>query len=109
MDWLPDGRLIVCTRRGEVWTLSGSQWHLFASGLQEPLGILHGDTPHDVFVMQRCELTHLIDTHHAGAADRYQTVSMDFGFVGNYHEFAYGPAKDKAGYLYFSLNLEHHP
>ena len=33
MDWMPDGRLMVCTRRGEVWSLSGSQWKLFATGL----------------------------------------------------------------------------
>ena len=24
MDWMPDGRLAVCTRRGEVWTLSAA-------------------------------------------------------------------------------------
>jgi glucose/arabinose dehydrogenase len=109
MDWMPDGRLIVCTRRGEVWTLSGSQWKLFASGLQEALGLMHGDSGNDVYVMQRPELTHLVDSKGTGVADRYETVTMDFGFVGNYHEFAYGPAKDKDGYLYFSLNLEHHP
>ena len=31
MDYMPDGRLMVCTRRGEVWSLSGSQWKLFAT------------------------------------------------------------------------------
>jgi len=59
--------------------------------------------------MQRPELTHLVDSKAEGVADRYETTTMDFGFVGNYHEFAYGPAKDKDGYLYFSLNLEHNP
>ena len=39
MDWMPDGRLMICTRRGEVWSLSASQWTLFASGLQEALYI----------------------------------------------------------------------
>jgi glucose/arabinose dehydrogenase len=109
MDWMPDGRLIVCTRRGEVWTLSGSQRKLFASGLQEALGLIHGDKGNDVYVMQRPELTHLVDTDGDGIADRYETVTADFGFSGNYHEFAYGPAKDKDGYLYFSLNLAHAP
>ena len=59
--------------------------------------------------MQRPELTHLIDSKGTGAADRYETVNANFGFSGNYHEFAYGPAKDKEGYLYFSLNLAHSP
>ena len=108
MDWLPDGRLIVCTRRGEVWTLAGSQWKLFASGLQEALGLIRGDK-NDVFIMQRPELTRLVDSKGTGAADKYETVTSKFGFSGNYHEFAYGPAKDKEGYLYFSLNLSHAP
>ncbi len=108
MDWMPDGRLMVCTRRGEVWSLSGSQWKLFATGLQEALGLVHGEK-NDVYVMQRPELTHLIDSKETGTADRYQTVAANFGFSGNYHEFAYGPAKDKDGYLYFTLNLSHAP
>ena len=108
MDYMPDGRLMVCTRRGEVWSLSGSQWTLFAGGLQEALGLIHGDK-NDIYVMQRSELTRLVDTRKSGAADRYETVSANFGFSGNYHEFAYGPAKDKDGYLYFSLNLAHNP
>ena len=108
MDWMPDGRLMVCTRRGEVWSLTGSQWKLFATGLQEALGLVHGEK-NDVYVMQRPELTHLIDSKDTGTADRYQTVAANFGFSGNYHEFAYGPAKDKDGYLYFTLNLSHAP
>jgi hypothetical protein len=108
MDWMPDGRLMICTRRGDVWSLSGSQWKLFASGLQEALGLVQLDN-NNVLVMQRPELTRLVDTKGFGVADRYETVTADFGFSGNYHEFAYGPAKDKAGYVYFSLNLAHDP
>ena len=110
MDWMPDGRLAVCTRRGEVWTLdTKGQWKLFATGLQEALGVTHGDGANDLYVMQRPELTHLIDTKHAGVADRYETVNMSFCFSGNYHEFAYGPAVDRDGYVYYSLNLARNP
>lgn len=110
MDWMPDGRLAVCTRRGDVWTLDRKgQWKLFATGLQEALGLTHGDGDNDLYVMQRPELTHLVDANHDGVADRYETVTMNFGFSGNYHEFAYGPAVDREGYVYFSLNLAHNP
>jgi glucose/arabinose dehydrogenase len=109
MDWMPDGRLAVCIRRGDVWTFAKGNWKLFASGLQEPLGVMRGTGDNDLYVMQRPELTHLVDTHGTGAADLYQTVNMNFGFSGNYHEFAYGPAVDREGYVYFSLNLAHNP
>ena len=110
MDWMPDGRLAVCTRRGEVWTLDPKgNWKLFATGMQEALGLKRGDADNDLYVMQRPELTHLVDTKHTGVADRYETANMNFGFSGNYHEFAYGPATDKDGYVYYSLNLAHNP
>ena len=114
MDWMPDGRLMVCTRRGEVWAMSHSlsgeiEWKLFATGLQEALGILHGDKPNEVYVMQRPELTRLVDTKNIGVADKYETVNADFGFSGNYHEFAYGPVRDKDGNFIISLNLAHAP
>src|ERR1700761_9582397 len=65
MDWMPDGRLAVCTRRGDVWTLDRqNHWKLFASGLQEPLGLRHGESDNDLYVMHRPELTHLIDSKH---------------------------------------------
>src|SRR5258707_12497564 len=84
MDWMPDGRLMVCTRRGDVWSLSGSQWKLYASGLQEALGFVHGDKG-AVFVMQRPELPHLVDSKGSGAADRPQPVTTNFGSSGNTH------------------------
>src|SRR5271170_1659983 len=39
MGFLPDGTLMLCTRRGEVWSLHDGQWKRFASGLDEPLGL----------------------------------------------------------------------
>ena len=105
MDWMPDGRLMVCTRRGEVWSMKDGKWKLFATGLQECLGLLHGETNNDLYVMQRPELTHLIDTKGVGVADKYVTVCSDFGFSGNYHEYAYGPVKDADGNFCGTLNL----
>jgi hypothetical protein len=58
-----------------------------------------------VLVMQRAELTRLKDTDGDGTADEYETVFDDFGMSGNYHEFAYGPARDAEGNLYIVLGI----
>ena len=106
MDGMKDGRIAVAFHRGEVmiYDPSSSSWSMFASGLQEPLGLLcEGDG--SVLVMQRAELTRLRDTDGDGVADEYETVFDGFGMSGNYHEFAYGPARDGEGNLFVALGL----
>jgi len=103
---LGDGRLAACFYSGEVllYEPDSNQWQEFARGLMCPLGLLE-DKPGSLLVMQWCELTRLSDTDQDGKADFYQTVCDDFGVSGNYHEFAYGPARDKEGNLYIALNV----
>ncbi|MCH2602601.1 MAG: hypothetical protein MKZ76_06460, partial [Pedosphaera sp.] len=106
LTFLPDGRLAACFHRGEVYTYEPKTktWTLFADGLHEPLGIVAEDN-HTLVIMQRPELTRLRDTDRDGTADHYETLSDRFGMTGNYHEFAFGPARDKAGNYYVGLNL----
>jgi hypothetical protein len=47
------------------------------------------------------------DTNGDGRADTFVTLSDDYGFHGNYHEYTHGLAKDAAGNYYFLLNLSH--
>ncbi len=105
IDFLPDGRLIASFMRGEVMTYNPKtkEWKLFAEGLHEPLGILVVNDS-EVLVMQSPELTRIKDTDNDGIADVYEKVTDDFGMTGNYHEFAYGPVKDKQGSLFIALN-----
>ena len=105
LDFLPDGRLVACFLRGEVmfYNPGTKKWSLFAQGLHDPLGVL-AISNSEVLVMQRPELTRIKDTDGDGVADLYETVTDDFGVTGNYHEFNYGPAKDKAGNLFIALN-----
>src|SRR5437667_202092 len=71
----PDGKLLACTRRGEVWLISNPnaeapdkvQFKLFASGLHEALGLSVDGK--DVYVVQRPELTKLIDRDGDDVAD----------------------------------------
>ena len=106
LTFLPDGRLAACFHRGEVYTYEPKTktWTLFADGLHEPLGIIAEDN-HTLVVMQRPELTRLRDTDRDGTADHYETLSDRFGMTGNYHEFAFGPTRDKSGNYYVGLNL----
>ncbi|MGK0202455.1 MAG: hypothetical protein ACI9S9_001522, partial [Planctomycetota bacterium] len=104
LSFAPDGTLYVCTREGQVWTLANNKWQLFANGLHEPLGIYVDPKSSKVFVVQRPELTELIDADGDGRAERFRTVSAAWGLTDNYHEYAYGPVCDSKGNFYGTLN-----
>lgn len=109
---LPDGRLAVGLRKGEVWiidhpcaepaTAANLGFRQFASGLHELLGLTWRDGA--LYATQRAEVTRLRDTDGDGVADEYLTAASGWGVSGSYHEYAYGPAFDAAGNLYTTLN-----
>ncbi|MDX2116551.1 MAG: hypothetical protein SFY96_00025 [Planctomycetota bacterium] len=121
LDVLPDGRPIVCTRRGDVWIIDHAndeppvapKFTLFATGLHEPLGLAVrregvGDVEAQrvsVYCVQRGELTRLTDDDGDWKADRYETVNDSWGVSGNYHEFAFGPKFDREGNAWVTLNV----
>ena len=104
LDFMPDGRLVACFVGGEVFTLhpETGKWKLFADGLHSPLGVVAMNNG-EVMVSQRPELTLLRDLDGDGVADEYKSFCDDFGISGNYHEFHFGPIRDKAGNFYLSL------
>jgi uncharacterized cupredoxin-like copper-binding protein len=107
---MPDGKLGVSTRRGEIWIvenpymIDGTQPHytLFASGLHEILGLAYYNGA--FYCAQRGELTKISDTNQDGKADNYETIYR-FDLSGNYHEYAYGPVFDKNGDMFVTLNV----
>jgi len=105
IDFLPDGRLVACFMRGEVmmYNLQTKEWKLFAEGLLLPLGIL-AVSDSEILVMQLSNLMRIKDINGDGHADLYENATDDFGMAGNYHEFNYGPVRDKAGNLFIALN-----
>jgi len=122
LDTLPgaDGRPILCTRRGDVYIVSRaydmpalkSEWKLFATGLQEPLGIAvrpdqAGKKNWAAYTAQRSELTKLIDTDGDDVADSFETICDAWKVSGNYHEYAFGPKFDREGNAWVTLNLAH--
>jgi hypothetical protein len=107
----PDGKLLACTRRGEVWLIThpeaedpaDMQYKLFATGLHEALGLVVDGK--EVFVVQRPELTKLVDKDGDDVADEYLPICDKWGVSGDYHEFAFGPARDKQGNFFVTLNV----
>lgn len=109
---LPDGRLAVAIRRGEVWMLEKPTaepataakvgYTRFASGLHELLGLAWHDGA--LYAAQRAEITRLRDTDGDGAADEYLTAASGWGVSGAYHEYTYGPVFDARGNLFNTLN-----
>lgn len=111
LDFLPDGRLAISTRRGQVWIVenalapdpAAAKFMLFAEGLWEGLGLAVVDGV--IHVVQRGELSRLLDTDGDGRCDRIETVCDAWGLSTNYHEFGFGLPRDAAGNFYVSLNL----
>lgn len=106
---LPGDELAVVTRRGELWKITGAsesdappRFHLFASGLHEPLGLAWRSNA--FYVVQRTELTRIADLDKDGTADEYRTIAKGWGVTGSYHEYAYGPKFDSAGNAWITLN-----
>ncbi|MDB6171570.1 MAG: Glucose/sorbosone dehydrogenase-like protein [Chthoniobacteraceae bacterium] len=103
---LADGRIATAFHHGEIGIFNprDQSWKIFAEGLHEPLGLLE-EKDGSLLVMQRPELTRLRDTDGDGVADQFDSLWAGFGMTGNYHEFAFGPARGPTGKLYVSLNL----
>ena len=108
-DVLPDGRLAVGTRKGDVYFVDGAfevppapSYHLFASGQDEIFGL--SEKGGDIYVTQFAEVTKLSDTDQDGVADRYQTLSNAWGYE-EFHEFAFGSKHDPDGNIWVVLGL----
>src|SRR5262249_46525109 len=75
----------------------------FATGLHEALGLHVAGK--EVYVVQRPELTRLVDTDGDDEVDRYETICDKWGCSGDYHEFAFGLPRDRQGTFYVTVNV----
>ncbi len=108
-ETLPDGRIAVGTRHGDIYFVSGideakpqPKYQLFATGMDEIFGLAWKDGA--LYVTQSAELTKVSDSNGDGIADRYEVVSDAWGY-GTYHEYAFGSKFDPEGNLYVALGL----
>jgi len=111
LQLMPDGRLAVATRRGEIYMVSKPfsgkpkqiRFKRFAHGLHEVLGLaVKGN---DLYATQRDELTRLHDSDGDGRADLFATVNDDWAISGDYHEYAFGSRFDREGNIWVALTL----
>ncbi len=98
LTFTPAGTLMIATRRGDIWAYQPGKetWNLFASGLHEPLGIVAGK-PGEFYVLQRPEMTRVVDTDGDGQADEFDTITYEWGISGGHHEYIFGPVRDSKG------------
>lgn len=109
LDFLGD-KLLVSTwdPAGDVYLLEGVTGEdpeaikvtRIATGLAEPLGLKVHEG--NIYVLQKQELTQLIDHDGDRITDEYKTVCNGWKVSANFHEFAFGLA-EKDGYLYATL------
>ena len=113
VEFLPDGRVAMGTRRGEVWIASNAQnatntgvwnpkemkfeadpaaeaknsvtYQRFAEGQHEILGLATKDGW--LYATNRYEVLRMKDETGAGKATRFETVCDKWGVSGDYHEY----------------------
>ena len=132
MDWLDKAksRLVMCTRRGEVWVLDNPytdtpmlepdknakpnpkakpvdpksivKYKRMLFGMHEPLGVLTQDD--GLFLAQRAELSRIKDTNGDDKIDIVETICNKWEISGSYHEYAFGPKIGPDGDFWITLN-----
>lgn len=106
---MPDNRLAIGTRRGEILLVEGAfdehprpKYHRYASGLDEVLGLAFRNK--QFIITQQTEVTRITDSNGDDRGDRFETLSDLWGF-NHYHEFAFGSKPDKDGNVWVALCL----
>lgn len=101
-----DNTTVIATRTAGIWRMVKGQWHLFAEGTFDSLGVLVEDKKGlTVIAGQKAELTRISDTNGDGIADSYETLFDAHSYHGNYHSYMHGPARGNDGAYYISINL----
>ena len=112
LDFLPDGRIAVCTCHGDVWLVTASTrrlrqatWQRFATGLYHPLGLKVVDGK--IVVLERGQLTRLHDLNDDGEADFYECVNNDWHTGGGEHSYDTCLETDPHGQLLLLQDRRH--
>lgn len=109
LEILPDGRLAVGTRRGDIYFIKGAfdfppspGYHLFASGQDEIFSLSWRNGA--MTAVTWSEVTRIADTDGDEVADRYDTLTSNWGYAEG-HEFAFGSKPDAEGNIWVALGL----
>lgn len=130
LDFLPDGRMAVCTWDGDVWIVEATKaakenanstpgtnadvvvgqkqkllWKRIASGLFQPLGlkVVEGK----ICLTCRDQLVKLHDLNFDEEIDYYECLNNDHQVTEHFHEFAMGLQTDQQGNFYYAKSARH--
>jgi glucose/arabinose dehydrogenase len=111
LEVLPDGKVAVGTRRGEIWLIDNAydddpqkaKFTRFAHGLHEVLGLAYKDGW--LYVTHRPDITRIKYPATHGKADTFEVVTDGWEINGDYHEYAFGSRFDKKGEMWITLCL----
>jgi cytochrome c len=116
MDFLSNGTLVISTwdSLGAIYKMKNAlsldtnkiEVKRIAWGLAEPLGLKVVNDR--IFVLQKQELTELVDSDGDDITDEYRTICNGWGATGNFHEFAFGLVY-KDGFFYAGLAIAIQP
>jgi putative heme-binding domain-containing protein len=116
LDFLSDGRMVVCAWDGDIWLLTpfsdGAstnanklRWKRIASGMFQPLGIkVVADV---LYVTCRDQLARLHDLNGDNEIDYYECFNNDHQVTEHFHEFAMGLQRDEQGNFYYAKSARH--
>lgn len=111
LDFLPDGRMVVCTCGGDIWIVSNfrdgstATWRRIASGLFQPLGVKTiGDK---IYVGCRNQIVLLHDLNGDEEIDFFENFNSDHQVTDHFHEFAMGLQVDDDGNFYYAKSARH--
>ncbi len=109
LEILPDGRLAVGTRRGDIYFIKGAfdsppkpEYRLFATGQDEIFSLAWKDGA--MTAVSWGEVTRITDVDGDGVADHYDTLTNNWGYAEG-HEFAFGSKHDPEGNIWVALGL----
>jgi glucose/arabinose dehydrogenase len=111
IEVMPDGKVAVGTRRGEIWMIDNAydpdptkvKFTRFAHGMHEILGLAAKDDW--LYVTQRPDVSRIKDTNGDGKADVFEVVTDGWEINGDYHEYAFGSRFDARGNMWITLCL----
>ncbi len=102
LDFLSDGRAVVASISGDVWIVDGIReqlstlrWQRFATGLNQPLGLVVVDDT--IYVNGRDQITRLHDVNKDGYADYYENFNNSVMTGTNFHAFNLNLEVDSQG------------
>ena len=105
--FLENGDALVCTLQGSVWRVAGVDddlnnvsWRRFASGLNQPIGILADKD--GIFVLDRGQIYRLHDENGDGEVDFYENYANDFGGYDRSHTHTFGLHRTSDGAFHFT-------